>query len=375
VGGRHQPQDRAGEPEPQREDRQALDLVAQPVLGAADAEAEPAVGGGVRDGGEEQRHEVRLHRAGHLAQAEVEDGVRDRGEHPDHDEHRHLEPQPSGACLRGDPAEPDSHLAQREPPARQAGPEPYDAAQVVQRGLHDVDATVGVVDPVDGHLVDPEPGTLGDREQLGVEEPLLVVHERQQLPCRVAADRLEAALGVAEPDPQRPTQDQVVAAGDQLALHPALDPRRARQPRPDREIGVAADQRGDQRQQGVEVGRQVDVHVDEDVAVGPAPRLLERTTTTLLGEVLDPDLRVLVAQPARDDRGAIGGGVVGDRDPEAPGQVLEGGQHPVHRRRELGLLVVHRDHHVEDWCDGRGRGLRSRVEGFGGGHAAPAVRS
>ena len=58
------------------------------------------------------------------------------------------------------------------------------AAQVVQRGAHDVHARVGVVDPVDRHLVDAQPAPLGEHEQLGVEEPPLVADARQQLAAR-----------------------------------------------------------------------------------------------------------------------------------------------------------------------------------------------
>ena len=80
-----------------------------------------------------------------------------------------------------------------------AAGQPGDPAQVGHRGGDDVDAAVRVVDPVDRHLVDAQPGALGEDEQLGVEEPAGVLDERQQLAGDVGADRLEAALGVGEP--------------------------------------------------------------------------------------------------------------------------------------------------------------------------------
>ena len=44
----------------------------------------------------------------------------------------------------------------------------------------DVDAGVRVVDPVDRHLVDAQAVVLGQHQQLGVEEPALVLDQRQQ---------------------------------------------------------------------------------------------------------------------------------------------------------------------------------------------------
>ena len=108
-----------------------------------------------------------------------------------------------------------------EPSARPTRPMPL---QVVQRRRDDVDPAVGVVDPVDRHLVDPQPGALGQHQQLGVEEPAGVLDQRQQPAGDVGADRLEAALGVGEPGCQRAAQQQVVAAGDELPLGAADDP-------------------------------------------------------------------------------------------------------------------------------------------------------
>ena len=73
-----------------------------------------------------------------------------------------------------------------------------DAAQVVRGGRDDLHARVGVVDPVHRDLADAQAQALGRDQQLGVEEPLVVLNERQQLLRRVAAQGLEAALGVAE---------------------------------------------------------------------------------------------------------------------------------------------------------------------------------
>ena len=50
----------------------------------------------------------------------------------------------------------------------------------------EVDPAVRVVDPVDRHLVDPQPGPLGEHQQLGVEEPRVVLDQRQHLARHVA---------------------------------------------------------------------------------------------------------------------------------------------------------------------------------------------
>ena len=58
---------------------------------------------------------------------------------------------------------------------------------------------VGVVDPVDRDLVDAQAAALGEDQQLGVEEPGLVLDRAAAAPVTASArDRLEAALGVGE---------------------------------------------------------------------------------------------------------------------------------------------------------------------------------
>jgi hypothetical protein len=87
---------------------------------------------------------------------------------------------------------------------------PPHALEVGGGGPHHVDPGIGVVDPVHGNLVDPEAVALGQDEQLGVEEPLLVLDEGKQRLGHVAADGLEAALGIGEPVVQGRLEQQVV---------------------------------------------------------------------------------------------------------------------------------------------------------------------
>ena len=128
----------------------------------------------------------------------------------------------------------------------------------------DVDPAVRVVPPVDGHLVDAQPGPLGEDQQLGVEEPRVVPHERQQPVGGRLRDRLEPALRVGERGRQDGADDAVVGAGDELALRAAHDPAGAAEPGADRDVGVAGQQRRQQRGEPGEVGGEVHVEVGDD---------------------------------------------------------------------------------------------------------------
>ena len=145
----------------------------------------------------------------------------------------------------------------------EAAQHPPDPLQVVPGGAGHVDPGVGVVDPVDGHLVDAQPVVLGQHEQFGVEEPAVVLDEREQGTGDVGPQRLEAALGVTEPVAQGGLEDEVVAAGDQLAAGAAHHPGARRQPGPDGDVGMSRQEGGDQGEEGVEVGGQVDIHVGD----------------------------------------------------------------------------------------------------------------
>ncbi len=98
------------------------------------------------------------------------------------------------------------------------------------------------------------------------------------------APGLEAALGVGEAAAQAEVEEAVVGAGDDLALGAADDAGAARQAGADREVGVAGDQRGDEGEEGLEPGREVDVHVGEDVGVAARPDPAQGPAAALLGE-------------------------------------------------------------------------------------------
>ena len=152
--------------------------------------------------------------------------------------------------------------------------QPGHALQIICGRRHDVDPAVGVVHPVDGHFVDAQAGALGQHQHFGVEEPGSVFHQRQYHGGHVTPHGLEAALCVGEVHVQRGLEDGVVTAGDDLALGPTHHPRASREAGADGHIAVPGQQRGDEGEQGIEIGRQIDVHVRNDVCVRRQPRLV-----------------------------------------------------------------------------------------------------
>ena len=264
----------------------------------------------------------------------------------------------------------DAHEARDPRPER----EPRDALEVVDRGADDGDARVRVVDPVDRHLVDPQPAPLGEHEQLRVEEPALVADVGEQRVEDLAADRLEAALRVGEAGPQRGVEDPVVAARDQLAPRAADDAGAVREARPDRDVGVSRQQRGDERQQPAQVGREVGVHVTDHAGPARRPGGAQRAAAALAVEPQVVDARELVVQPRRDRGRRVGGRVVGDHDPPRERELgRQVAMQTADAALERRLLVQDRDHDVDL---GRGRRERAGPADEGGcGHGShPAPR-
>src|SRR5205814_930051 len=143
-----------------------------------------------------------------------------------------------------------------------------DAFEVVGGGFDDVDRGVGVVDPVDGDFVGAQAGALGEDEEFGVEEPAGVQDVGEQLAGDVGADGFEAALGVAEFRGEGAFEDQVVAAGNELALRAADDAGAFGEAAADGQVRVTGQQRRDERAERGEVGGQVHVHVGQHGGVG-----------------------------------------------------------------------------------------------------------
>ena len=197
---------------------------------------------------------------------------------------------------------------------------PPDAAQVVGRRRHDLHPRIGVVDPVHRDLADAQAQALGRDQQLGVEEPLVVLDERQQLRRRVAAQGLEAALGIAEAALQRELEQQVVRPRNQLALGSADDVRTGREPRADGDVAMTGQQRRDQREQGGQRGREIDVHVGDDRRLAGRPCRAERVAPPLAGQVHGRHAAHGRGQLVRHLVGVVRAGVVDHGDERAEGE-------------------------------------------------------
>lgn len=117
---------------------------------------------------------------------------------------------------------------------------------------------------------------------------------------------------------------------------------------------MTAGQGGDQRQQPVEAGGQVHVHVRDDVRVAGAPDGAQGEPAALAVEVDDADARQFVGEATGGGEGLVGAGVVGDRDPPGEGEVRrQSGVECAQAAGQGAFLVVDRN----DDVDRRGTGL------------------
>ena len=147
--------------------------------------------------------------------------------------------------------------------------------------------------------------------------------------------------------PIRRAQQQVVTARDELPLGPADDPGTAGQPGADGQVAVPGQQRGDEREQGVQVCRQIDIHIGEDLGLVLRPDGAQRPAAPGQRQVDGPDLGQFAGQPVRDGPGGIGAAVVGDRDPGGEREALaQEADQPPDARREITLLIANRHHYV-----------------------------
>ncbi len=339
----------------------------------AHPEGERPVGGDVGDRGDEQGQEVRELPRHRELEEQVQQRVGDRRRDADRGEPHHL-PEEAGHPRRFKwmPPQLGVHALQRDAPGRDRPADPDHALEVFEGGARDVHRALCVVDPVDRHLVDPQPGPLGDHQQLGVEEPAGVVHVRQHLLGDIVPHRLEAALRIAEAHAEVAVQQEVVSARDELALRPAHHARVRRQPRADGDVRVARQQRRDERRQRAQIGRQVFVEVGDHLGFAVEPCPLERPSAALLGKMDGTDPRQLERELVGDHRRRIGGGVVGDGD--LPGLVEQLAERVVQRTDAVlqrRLLVEHGHHDVEpERVGGRSLGIGhesdARPGGYGG---------
>ena len=141
---------------------------------------------------------------------------------------------------------------------------------------------------------------------------------------------------------------RLYARRDDLPARPADHAGTTGEARADGDVAVAGNQRGDEGQQRVEVGGEVDIHVGDDLGVALLPRGAEREPPPLAVEVQCPDTRKRRTQLLGDGPRAVGAGVVHHRD--APGEREVVGQvavEPAHVAGHHVGLVVHRHDDVD----------------------------
>ena len=222
----------------------------------------------------------------------------------------------SWSALAGVPEAPRAVAACARAEVAPAG-DPPDAAQVVRRRRHDVDRGGGVIGPLDRCLADAHAEPFRRDEQLGVEEPRVVLDQREELERALAADGLEPALEVAQTATQREPHDVAVGTRDELAFGTPDHLRPSREPGADRQVAVARENGPDQGQQGGERGGEVDVHVGHHLGPAGRPGGSQRVAATLAGEDERLDPVEGGRQPLRRQGGAVGAAVVGDGDERA----------------------------------------------------------
>ena len=242
------------------------------------------------------------------------------------------------------------------------------AAQVIGRGRHDVHARVGVVDPVHRYLTDAQTEPLRDDEELGVEEPLVVLDEREDALGRISPQGLEAALGVTETTAQRHAEDEVVRPRDELALRTSHDAGTAGEPRADGHVAMAGEQRCHERKQRLERGRQVHVHVGDDGGAARRPCLAQGEAPALAVKMQGRHAGQGVGQGGGHRIGVVVAGVVDDGDDGAEGEgFIEEGAQRDDAHGQLWRFVVDGDDDFH--VDGGAPGIHVHLVGGQGCHA------
>ncbi len=205
-----------------------------------------------------------------------------------------------------------------------------------------------VLGPHDRNLQGAQSRALREDEQLCVEEPTLVSHRRQQLASNPCTYGFETALRIAHSQAQDGAKQEVVATRDAFTLEAARDSRAGQKPAADHDVGTTAEERFDQRPQRPEVGREVDVHVRDDVGVACEPRCAQRPSASLLVDAHKPNTIELALQTPADRGCGVIARVVDDRDARGPWQLrADVCVQRAHARLQVALLVEHGDRDVD----------------------------
>ena len=146
----------AGHQQREAEDRQTLQLVLTRARGPSDAESEGTVGRCVQYRGDEQSGEVRGlcpdHGMQHQIQQCVGHGARDTDDAESHQLADHSVRYTGHERL---PSQASTQFGDGEHSGRKSTTDAPASLQILDGGIEEVDAAVGVVDPIDRHLVNP----------------------------------------------------------------------------------------------------------------------------------------------------------------------------------------------------------------------------
>ncbi len=113
---------------------------------------------------------------------------------------------------------------------------------------------------------------------------------------RLAADGLEAALGVGEAGEEQGFDHEVVAARDHLSLQGAGGLGGGRQAAAGGDVVTLAGDGLDEGWEGLQLGGEVYVHVADDIGRSAQPGRLEGASAPLLGDVERGHIGVLLGQ-------------------------------------------------------------------------------
>ena len=102
-------------------------------------------------------------------------------------------------------------------------PDPVHAFQILLHRVGNVDSRAVILHPANRKLQHGHPSLLGAHKQLRIEEPLVILHLRQQDMCSLGSNGLETALDIMKGDSQIWAEHEVVGARNEFTLGGASD--------------------------------------------------------------------------------------------------------------------------------------------------------
>ena len=129
----------------------------------------------------------------------------------------------------------------------------------------------GVFLPPHGKFARCDAHALGEDQKLGIEEPFIVLDERQQHVGRLGGYRLKSALRVVKMHAQIALQHAVVRTRDKLSFGAALHARCRQQTRAKTNVGTPVQNGADKLGNLSNIGGEVDIHIGAHAGLRRAP--------------------------------------------------------------------------------------------------------